>query len=38
VADAALLVGALTARGDLLELPDVSGLLRIGMCRTHEPS
>jgi Asp-tRNA(Asn)/Glu-tRNA(Gln) amidotransferase A subunit family amidase len=34
--DAALFVGALTARDDLLELPDMSGPLRIGLCRTHE--
>ncbi len=34
--DAALFVGALTARDELLELPAVSGPLRIGMCRTHE--
>lgn len=36
VADAALLIGALTARGDLVELPRVDGRLRIGVCRTHD--
>jgi Asp-tRNA(Asn)/Glu-tRNA(Gln) amidotransferase A subunit family amidase len=36
VTDAALLVGALTARSDLLQLPKVSDRLRIGVCRTHE--
>jgi Asp-tRNA(Asn)/Glu-tRNA(Gln) amidotransferase A subunit family amidase len=36
VADAALLVGALTGRGDLLELPRLSGPLRVGLCRTHD--
>jgi Asp-tRNA(Asn)/Glu-tRNA(Gln) amidotransferase A subunit family amidase len=36
VADAALLVGALTARGDLLTLPKIDGRLRIGICKTHD--
>ncbi len=36
VADAALLVGALTRRADLLELPHPSNALTIGLCRTHE--
>jgi amidase len=36
VADAALLVGALTGRLDLLELPLLTRPLRIGQCRTHD--
>lgn len=36
VGDAALLVGALTGRGDLLELPRWNGPLRVGLCRTHD--
>ena len=36
VPDAALLVGALTGRDDLLDLPRVTGALRVGFCRTHE--
>lgn len=36
VADAALLVGALSSRPDLVDLPRVDGRLRIGICRTHE--
>jgi Asp-tRNA(Asn)/Glu-tRNA(Gln) amidotransferase A subunit family amidase len=36
VADAALLVGALSSRPDLVDLPRVDGRLRIGLCRTHE--
>lgn len=36
VADAALFVGALTGRTDLLELRHPSGGLTIGLCRTHE--
>jgi Asp-tRNA(Asn)/Glu-tRNA(Gln) amidotransferase A subunit family amidase len=35
VEDAALLVGALTARADLLSLPQASKL-RLGLCRTHD--
>lgn len=36
VADAALLVGAVTGRGDLVELRPPGNGLRIGFCRTHE--
>lgn len=36
VADAALFVGALTARGDLLELSVLGKAPCIGLCRTHE--
>lgn len=36
VADAALLIGALTRRADLLELPRVEGPVRIGLCPTHD--
>jgi Asp-tRNA(Asn)/Glu-tRNA(Gln) amidotransferase A subunit family amidase len=36
VADAALLVGALTGRDDLRKLRRPSGRLAIGFCRTHE--
>jgi amidase len=35
-ADAALLVGALTGRADLLGLPAVAKHLRVGLCRTHD--
>jgi Asp-tRNA(Asn)/Glu-tRNA(Gln) amidotransferase A subunit family amidase len=36
IADAALCVGALTARGNLLELPLVDARPRIGLCLTHD--
>ena len=36
IADAALCVGALTAREDLLELPLVDARPRIGLCLTHD--
>jgi Asp-tRNA(Asn)/Glu-tRNA(Gln) amidotransferase A subunit family amidase len=35
-ADAALLVGTLTGRADLLGLPAVAKHLRVGLCRTHD--
>jgi amidase len=36
VADTALFVGALTRRTDLLELKEIDGAPRIGLCRTHD--
>jgi Asp-tRNA(Asn)/Glu-tRNA(Gln) amidotransferase A subunit family amidase len=36
VSDAALFVGALTARGDLLDLSGPRAPPRIGLCRTHD--
>ncbi len=36
VEDAALLVGALTGRNELIELRAADGPIRIGICRTHD--
>jgi Asp-tRNA(Asn)/Glu-tRNA(Gln) amidotransferase A subunit family amidase len=36
ISDAGLLVGVMTAREDLLELPRVDARLRIGLCLTHD--
>lgn len=36
VSDAALFVGAITARRDLMDLPQTDGRLSIGFCRSHD--